>query len=543
MNLLWHQFKKDVKYTWPLLLLALAVFTLRLFNLSGIDFEWTDKITDFSNKDDVVLGYLQFFTVLVLITCLVHGESLTNSESFWMTRPISFRLLLQSKGLFIFIFLIILPIVLELGILALHHFTDRQLLWALAEMAIENISWIILIVLLASLTKNLGQFIVACIAIRIFLMLFRRFIEPYFMLHSTLLGNPWYSISLYQSQELVIFFIILMVGLGIIFHQYRTRNVLRSVIFCIILFFIKVAVDYIWPIDFFKPRFSNSQNYLADLTAKLNTNEIYVNNAPHIIDGHPAKSVSATIDFLNRDSSLEFEGITVDGRVTHEQKSYSSKTLGIMDLLPDPRRASIQYALGESVEIYQLLDSHYEYYLFDVPTPFYLEHKIRPCSVRSKFKFVVQRYRKIAELDLKPGVSWQRNSEKLKLNEIFQSNDSLEIRYTYQLPNLYFDPKRFNGSYAKGFYCVLLNQKTREAIWGKRQSTYISFLNSGGARLKRDNDYERFDCLDRKRKTRITPFRLDSAWLADAKLVLLEPYVVGGGEKEFQFENFIMEKQ
>lgn len=120
MNFVLHIFRKDTRHLFPEILITLA-FTAA--------FAWAAPVQWFSSVGEVggrfpsllapLLRILLPIAWLVLISRLIHDESLVGDRQFWITRPYTWPTLLASKLLFLAVFLY-LPFFL-MQIYLLHH--------------------------------------------------------------------------------------------------------------------------------------------------------------------------------------------------------------------------------------------------------------------------------------------------------------------------------------------------------------------------------------------------------------------------------------
>lgn len=181
--------------------------------------------------------------LLVLIPLLVQRDRPFGTRSFWMTRPVGRVGILSEKALFLFFF-ILLPMlaaqVLAMGIVGLSSKLMPAALWdaAISELVILGFFW-----LLASLTKNLRQFLFLFFAVFLVLIGLSILSQPGFMTHDSLLlvlfyafflGGEW---SFGPELALVIFGI-----LSLIYLQRRRRP-------AAILLAAGLAVMIWWPWD------------------------------------------------------------------------------------------------------------------------------------------------------------------------------------------------------------------------------------------------------------------------------------------------------
>ena len=108
MKLLFHIFRKDARHLYPEILLTLG---LTMAFAWAAPVQWRYSIKGIFMDGGVTSAMAAFLRVLlpiawlILITRLVHDESLVGDRQFWITRPYTWPTLLSSKLLFLLVFL------------------------------------------------------------------------------------------------------------------------------------------------------------------------------------------------------------------------------------------------------------------------------------------------------------------------------------------------------------------------------------------------------------------------------------------------------
>ena len=161
MNQILHIFKKDIRRHWPEILISLALLALYT---RGELHPWRELA-----RQDMVPLLLdalweRFASPLLLIfwafmiVRVVQSESLVGDRPWWSTKPYIWWQLLLAKLLFIFVFISV-PLV-HVQIFLLHHF-QFPILAKLSALALRQFSLFVFLVLtvglLACLTRSLSQ--------------------------------------------------------------------------------------------------------------------------------------------------------------------------------------------------------------------------------------------------------------------------------------------------------------------------------------------------------------------------------------------------
>jgi hypothetical protein len=106
--------------------------------------------------DVLTTGFIAVTTVLVVQ--LVHSDSPTSAQAFWVTRPIPRRTMLAVKLAEIVFVLCLVPVVADAAVLALHRLPATNIAAAAAEGWGENLLIVLPLAALAALTLDAGSF-------------------------------------------------------------------------------------------------------------------------------------------------------------------------------------------------------------------------------------------------------------------------------------------------------------------------------------------------------------------------------------------------
>src|SRR5437016_7716645 len=169
MNQILHIFKKDAQRHWPEILVSLALLTL--FTRHQLHpWQNLNALSSLSPFFFILAGrYITPATIVFwafLIVRVVQGESLVGDRQWWVTKPYEWWNLLVAKLLFIFVFISV-PL-FHVHLLLLHQL-GFPILPNLSTLVLTQLSLYFVLflpaLLLASLTKNLGQLLLtaACI--------------------------------------------------------------------------------------------------------------------------------------------------------------------------------------------------------------------------------------------------------------------------------------------------------------------------------------------------------------------------------------------
>jgi hypothetical protein len=243
MNQALHILRKDTRCLWYELSIALlfqALFTffeMRPHQVFGI----VDGFVGLGGAETLV-DFLLPVAWWYLIAALVHEEPLPGDRQFWVTRPYSWKSLLAAKVLFILAF-VNLPVLIADGfILTAPGFSIAEdwkgMLW-------RQIPFTIAVLLpplaLASLTRNLGQVIVAILLVVLRIVL--NSIQPQNPLQGGYSALGWIDVT----ESTIVLLAILS---AIVLIQYGSRRTwLARAVFGAYVIFPSFSIPLRWQLD------------------------------------------------------------------------------------------------------------------------------------------------------------------------------------------------------------------------------------------------------------------------------------------------------
>jgi hypothetical protein len=165
-----HIFLKDARRAWPYIAIVLAI-TAALAYLTP---KYTPGFGLGADRVDRAVNILQFLLPVAwwfTIAHVVHGEALVGDRQFWVTRPYSWRSLLLAKILFCVAFLSVPLLAQDFIVLSAAGFPPAQMI---PELLWRHCSLAAILMLpafvLAALTRNGRQFVLACLSLVIALL-------------------------------------------------------------------------------------------------------------------------------------------------------------------------------------------------------------------------------------------------------------------------------------------------------------------------------------------------------------------------------------
>lgn len=245
MNLVVHQFKKDVRHLrwmlliWVLLIALQAWFTLCI--LSGR--AWPPDPDDFTTCSGLV-GMLRWAFLVAMVPLLILEEPLVGTNAFGLTRPLSWRTLLVCKTLYCLLILIALPVLVEATVLGAHHIHPRYVAMVAFEVALTNLEVILIAAVIAVFVQNFTRFVIVGIAM----------VVGYFFMILTLpllFGRGFGTlVGLTPLAAAVNTTLLLVFTVAAIWHQYATRSTRRSIRIAVFGLLVQIGNTYFLSWDF-----------------------------------------------------------------------------------------------------------------------------------------------------------------------------------------------------------------------------------------------------------------------------------------------------
>lgn len=226
MNLAWHIAKKDMRRLalptggWLVVLVAAAI-AFRVISppaeghaASAIDM-W-QKLAMIWGR---LLEWLQIFIAGLLAGYLVIDDPLTDTNSFWLTRPISRGRLLAAKLMAAAVLFLAAPIALLLPVWLACGFGAGDIAAAGWQFVASHGGWILFALMAASLARSLPQF-----------LFFSLVIAGGFAATSVIAASVWRDapMAVYASREWLVMTGVLPVMGVVLTHQFLTRRVART---------------------------------------------------------------------------------------------------------------------------------------------------------------------------------------------------------------------------------------------------------------------------------------------------------------------------
>src|SRR5579859_7567901 len=256
MNLILHILKKDIRRMRFLLVLwaVLILFQSMMAGMKG-------AATTGNIGWQLILSYIQFLVPMlqwialsVMIPLLIHEEPLTGTTAFWFTRPLSGRMLLKEKSLFIGGFFLGAPLLTEVLVLAANGITLHHILLAVPEIILKQLSMVFLIAGAAVITPNFAKFVQVAAAGFIGQMLLGYLLMISRTLRQEGLDSFYTEQALSDSCWVVTALLTLFLGAFLMAHQYLTRRTRKTLLYALPCIMAGLGAHYFWPWNFLEQK-------------------------------------------------------------------------------------------------------------------------------------------------------------------------------------------------------------------------------------------------------------------------------------------------
>ena len=560
MNLVLHHFRKDVRHVRWLVGLWLAIVLVN-FLLIG----WGPTIADdtFSAGKLVyrtirgLVPMVQWLAMILLVPFLIQDEPLVGSTTFWLTRPISPRLLFCSKVLFILTLLILPPLVTESLILAMNHVTAPDILLAMGEIILLRLAFIMVLVVLSAVSSNYGQFVLTGVVLLLLLMV-TGFLVEIGSLFSLDRYREQFGPTLMTARVILSWIVIILAGGGIVVHQYWTRKTIRSLILVAGGAVLVLYTGQFSKWDIFakamppvRPQVFNTDAVTVGLDSgsvgsseqRIGRNmqrqirgEIQMKNIPKEFFLEP-EIQNWHLQFGNK--TFQSDSSWQDHRSNFENKPWYTDCLEanlqpvqvINSGLENSTYTTLQHN-SESVALLKIGNKDYEQY----------------AQTNGVYSATVQlnayQYRLTHEFPLQKGARFDRGSEHVVISEILKESGGVTIHLRGSNLQLRLKGDYDHAAYNEGFgpqrLCYLLCNRNRNEAFMVYPARGIQADGEQDVQCLKTWRRELHYTSNSENKKHLPT--IDEAWLAGATLLRIETGEVGAVTKPVVVEQFVLDR-
>jgi len=545
MSLVLHIFKKDLlRLRIPLLVwLAALVFGLALngVNASAVAGDFTMQST--VNVAQSLMAIIQLILLALMLPMLMHDEPLSGTTAFWQTRPIGKSDLLKAKIIFLILFLVLLPTLGKLSMLAASHVPAKYLALALPEILLKNLALALVFSTAAVLTRSFvhyaitfGTVFIAKLALDTGIYVARKFGAFPNLAQLTSISN--------QNENTVVLASILF-SLGIIAHQVATRKTLRSYLLLALQIGMVAYLQSFKPFELALasnpvPLLEQAELGIPEATLR-NQGGCFASDGVRSRPNDPAeKTIYGFVDYSGFPAgcfvgfpnkivaTLDVEGETL--RMENDQFNNHQ--------LPFFSKAEIE-ALRETIAPLELIlgtanGSGLSQTLMRTTEKEYLRFKDASGIYSANIALNVFRHKTIASLPLAAGEEFTDDTTRVVIDAVIQESGGCSVILREQEISSALLPPRIQMHPSRFLY-LLVNEKKGMAILAEQDSKKRKRPNAKLFSVQRG--LHRFSVSN-------TPYQdvvLGSEWMAATKLMVIEPEWVAGTSVALEEDNFKME--
>jgi hypothetical protein len=553
MNLLWHQLKKDLLRT-RLLVGLWLFFSLLQFCLVGASANPSDIANQMLLSMLAVLtSLLGSLLVIILVPMVVQQEPLVGTTAFWLTRPLSRRLLLAEKSLFL-LGLILLPLLVQSVVMLANGVTLHDALLAAPEFVMGEAAWFLTMAMLAVLTPGFGRYVIACALYLIFLLV----VVYLFQIFHLFGGSPFVNISpsLAASRGFISGIVTILFATAVILCQFFWRRHGVAMGLAIVGIAASSVVSQVWPWNLFQPPPLIQPDPAFDAAAVTLKPEGTITGSEQVNfrGAEPDKQYNANFDTTGASPGFLLKAEKFD--VTLMTDSGSAIPVlppGNSFFFNNQANAELLRPVLGDVPVVNLSPRVISTWsLFTVPNATYQRYAHTPAKLSMQAHLMASKYVASTEFPVKKGAEFRRGSYREEITDVLHVTDGVDIllqvqdvRLNYHLRSdqdqtTSLQPNRNDVIY------LLVNRKRKEAVIQKQNNGIMNFINFNVSQaLQHTPERISFGPEGNNSTTDWTFPKIDDAWLSDAVLMRIElrpvaefvkPIIVGNFQLDGQYK-------
>ena len=546
MKLVLHIFRKDFRHLrvylagWlGLLIVAPFVVTLE-FPLQFLS--------------TVLIGSLKIVLLALIVSSLVHSDSLVGSRSFWLSRPISATQLLAAKSFFVAGTLIFPTLLVEVVVLLLNGVTAPDIIRSIPETLFYTFVAVAILTVLAALTRNLLQMlafgVIAVFAMTVFA--FAITVGGEFSPRNWMTLDPMARMTL-QSSRWIGFFLCLTVTAGImVCVQFLTRRTKPNLILSLSALFLCVLLPMqLWTWDLVaavrkpEPTVVDPEGIVARIdyqslrfyrkAARSFRDKRMVLHGDIVVENHPPDLVVVPYRVRSRASfgsgDLGYGGSDAN---RYEARQLRSEFFDVGRSNLDDRRVEVIEKTFGGVRLFASkfrLEPGYVPEFFEIPEEDYDRKLATVGKLSAQIDFLIQRI-EITPLAMEVGARFRRGSDHSEVLEVTirgKGRKTMDISLQESIHKLLPDRPR-NRWY------VLRNRSRGEALLAEEHNSnffgrvpfVLPTVSSNRLRLH------------------FTLVQIDPSygpeWFEGAELFRIDFTYLGAVTKKLQLQNFVMNR-
>lgn len=505
-----------------------------------------------------LLGVARGLFLVLLVPLVVHAHPAVGSDAFWMTRPVPPRSLLLSKLILLSTLLIVLPLLRDLTFMGISRVPVREMALVAVQGSLLRALYLTVLICAAAITPNLARFAILCGAALLSLTLViavtaRIAISDIddIAIDRAPFSNGGHLLPIVWGPDMTPFVVgsllMIVAGFALLVVQYSGRSLRRSVTFGLAGVIGAWLVAEVWPWPLFQPRLEIpawAQSPPA-LTLAADRATGGVDSAAGWSD-RPRRwrTVRARVWLSGVDPSwvatARLARATLDlgggARLVSRGHYHSASVPSGEENMP-PLRRTFRNVLG----VRRLIESGPP--RGEMPVVFVLReddferHRSKTGTYQGQFLIGLSHVSIAAILPVERGAKYQHGAYRFRIDAFHQQAAGLTVRARISNVSTMFD-RRPRPTY---FY-YLRNQRRSEAaaglqrpffeddfflrLFGVHGSADTSGFTSGATVIRFPEAHGNTEAL----------IEIDSAWLADAELVIVRMTGEGSVPRALEFD-------
>lgn len=312
MRQAFHILKKDVRYLWIEILVALTAAGLLAF--TGVrQVFWLTHPHQGSGIGGMLLPYLLPLAWWTLIARAVHAETLVGDRQFWPTRPYAWQSLLAAKALLMLLFINLPLLVAQAAIVMANGFSLRsQLAGLLWTQLLVLVAFDLPVAAVAALTTGVVQYFVTLLIAFAGAVLLSTQLMGVAM---AIGGGTWGPVEWTHTYYSLL--VMSIAALAILAWQYRTRRTAPArVLAAAMVVILALGAPFSWTTAFaMQSRFSRRHIDESSLHAGLWANHQWAARALVNRDGSADLHIPLELTGAPGDMTPRFDGldVTIEG--------------------------------------------------------------------------------------------------------------------------------------------------------------------------------------------------------------------------------------
>lgn len=568
MRLFFHQFRKDFSQT-RIIWLVWFLFVVVQFGLAA----WNVNPGDVMNQGiySELIGLVPMIhsiLLFVLIPALILQEPTIGVTAFWFTRPMPRPTILGSKLLALFI-LVIVPLIGQCVVLASHGIVFRDVVLAGIEIGLNELTWIALVTVLASLSPNFGWFLIASV---VFFAL--EYFSGWIFTWITVLTTKKQMVivdqddvtTLWQSRVVATDLLRIAFSIGIVLVQYLSRRTRLSVILVCVGLLFSFLIQQFWPWNFLKIHPETTAASLPFDASKVKLEpcgNVNLFDQPDWEGGKPMKTMNLNFSYSGIDPKYKINVHSKKGELalpdggkipllSMNQFGFNSNRADMFQIESAIGNIPLITCGGMNEEQNCFIP------LFSIDADTFAKNVASTGTATFHMEGKVAHFQILSEIPLKKGAEFTRESYRTTVIDVLQNPDGVDLTLHNRSVRLLLKPKSIRVQNTQPVY-ILVNRKREEAIVGSNSNQFEGFdevsstfggplrlmlgsFGSGETKIEHITPIHlSFGPPENWKPRRNLPVALDSAWLADATLVTLEEIPDGDFDTTVKIPNFTLD--